>query len=143
MIMIIISLYAVPTPTVIISHPPAMLYAGTTTPLIITCSIEIDPSLLSYVNVSVTWLRGTSQLTNDTNRYSISPVLFNSQSIYISTVTIYPLSTTDRNTFSCRARIAPSNTSSLTIASDIGEDTVSVIIQGINAWYSNFYYNKY
>ena len=107
-----------------------VLYAGTTTPLTLNCSVNIDPSLASVVNVSLSWLRGATQLFNGTSRALISP-LSESQSVFTSTLTVYPLSTVDSTNFTCRAGIIPqSDRLSSTAASDLGEETVLIIVQG-------------
>ena len=122
-------LNTVPTPSVSITAPMDILYAGTTTPLTLTCSVNIDPSLTSDVNVSLSWLRGASQLFNGTSRALISP-LSESQSVFTSTLTVYPLSTVDSTNFTCRAGIIPqSDRFNSTAASDLGEETVLIIVQ--------------
>ena len=122
-------IYAVPTPDVTIVHLPRLLYAGTTTPLTLNCSVGIDPSLMSYTNVSILWQRGTIPLSNITSRISISSILSDTSSSFSSILTIYPLSIADNTSFTCIAQIIPSNESGILIASDQREDTVSVIVQ--------------
>ena len=108
-----------------------ILYAGSTTPLTLTCNVTTDPSLADNVNVSVTWLRGTSQLSNVTSRISISSTS-KSQSIFTSTLTVYPLSAVDATNFTCRAGIIPQSGGGLgsTMASDLGEGTVFIVVEG-------------
>ena len=122
--------YAVPTPSVYISNVPGPLYAGARTPLRLTCNASIDPSLASHVNMSITWLNGTTVLSNSTSRVSISPLLSDSPSLFTSTITIYPVSIRDSANFTCRAGIVPTGGLSLTTASDVQEETFSVIVGG-------------
>ena len=125
------SLLTVPTPSVSVTAPMEVLYAGTTTPLTLTCNVTTDPSLTDNVNVSVTWLRGTSQLSNITSRISISPPS-KSQSVFTSTLIVYPLSALDATNFTCRAGIIPQSGGGLssTTASDLGEGTVFIVVEG-------------
>ena len=107
------------------------MYAGTTTPLALICNVTIDPSLADSVNVAVIWLRGTTQLSNTTNRVSISS-LSQSLSIFTSTLTVYPLSIMDTTNFTCRAGIVPLSGGGLssTTPSDLGEGTVFIVVEG-------------
>lgn len=107
------------------------MYAGTTTPLTLICNVTIDPSLAESVNVAVIWLRGTTQLSNATDRVSISS-LSQSLSIFTSTLTVYPLSIMDTTNFTCRAGIAPLSEGGLssTTPSDLGEGTVFIVVEG-------------
>ena len=125
------SLLTVPTPSVSVTAPMEVLYAGTTTPLTVTCDVTTYPSLADNVDVSVTWLRGASEISNATSRISITP-LSQSQSVFTSTLTVYPLSIMDATNFTCRAGIIPLTAGGLssTIASDLGEATVFIVVEG-------------
>ena len=80
--------------------------------------------------ITIKWLQGTTLLTNTTDRISISPVSIYQLS-FTSTLTVFPLSSMDSDSFTCRAGvISPGGVGSVT-ASDLGEQTVSVIVQGI------------
>ena len=108
-----------------------VLYAGTTTPLTLTCNVTTDPSLADNVDVTITWLRGAAQLSNSTSRISITP-LSKSQSVFTSTLTVYPLSVLDATNFTCRAGIVPLSAGELssTTASDLGEGNVFIVVEG-------------
>ena len=114
-------------PSVSVSAPVEVLYAGTTTPLTLTCNVTTDPSLADSVNVSVTWLRGISQLSNATSRVSISS-LSRSQSTFTSTLTVYPLSINDATNFTCRAGIVPLVGGGLNSTTASG--TVFIVVEG-------------
>ena len=108
-----------------------VLYAGTTTPLTLTCNVNIDPSLADNVDISVIWLRGTAQLSNATSRISISPLSESQSGVFTSILTVYPLSTADGTNFTCRAGIIPlSSGLSSTTASDLGEGTALIVVKG-------------
>lgn len=117
---------AVPTPSVTISTPFGDLSGASA--LTLTCYVDIDPSLAGYVNVSVTWLKGTSPLLGAADRISISSSLLDSQ--FTSNLTLYSLSTADSTNFTCRAGIIPADSLTSVAASDLGEETIQVIVQG-------------
>ena len=136
------SAFTVPTPSVSVSAPMEVLYAGTTTPLTLTCNVTTDPSLADSVNVSVIWLKGTAQLSNATSRVSISS-LSQSQSTFTSTFTVYPLSINDATNFTCRAGIVPlvGGGFNSTTASDFGEGTVFIVVEGELVTRKNYSFN--
>lgn len=117
---------AVPTPSVTISTPPGNLVAATEASLILTCNVDFDSSLASYVDVSLTWIRGSSFLSNSIDQVSISSSLLGSY--FTSNLTLYPLE--DSANFTCRAGIIPSDNLTSFIASDISEDAVEVAVEG-------------
>jgi hypothetical protein len=78
--------------------------------------------------MDVTWLRGSTRLSNDDARVTISRV-FGSMPSFISTLTLDPLSTADNTTFTCRARARPlPNVATFIIASEIGEGVMPVVV---------------
>ena len=130
-LLMVLTALTVPTPSVSVSAPMEVLCAGSTTPLTLTCNVTTDPSLADSINVSVTWLRGTSPLSNATNRVLISS-LSQSQSVFTSILTVYPLSVMDATNFTCRAGIVPLAGAGLnsTTASDLGEGSVFIVVEG-------------
>ena len=117
-----------PTPSIIISTPPSDLYVGTEASLVLTCDVDFDPNLASYVNVTLTWFKGSSPLYSSADRVSISSSLKESQ--FTSNLTLYPLSTEDSTNFTCRAGIIPSDNLTSFIASDLIDEAVQVVVQG-------------
>lgn len=109
--------------------PSGTLFAGITTPLRLNCSISIDSAVDTPVTVSVTWLRGDTQLSNNTDgRITISP-LSGSQPSLTSTLTLSPLSTEDNTSFTCRAGALSVGFSSLTTGSNLGEGTIILPVE--------------
>ena len=133
MLYIIFSL-AVPTPTVAILTPieNGTLETVVDSLLALNCSILVDSSLIDNVTISVTWLRGAIPISNATDRISISPLdpSDTQSAMFISTLTVYPLVFEDSSEFTCSASIVPLGGVELLIASDYGEDTVTVVVQG-------------
>lgn len=129
-------LSAVPTPTVDILTPNETLEAVFNSSLSFNCTILVDSSLIDNVTISVTWLRGAIPISDTTDRISISPLdqFGDMQSTFISALTVYPLVFEDSRDFTCSASIVPLGGVELLIASDYGEDRVTVIVQG-EAWY--------
>ena len=104
-------------------------YNGDTNPLILTCNISIDSAFDSFVNISVTWLRGITTLSNNTDRIQISS-LSRSNFSFISSLTLLPPSFEDNANFTCRASAIPSGGLDRVTASDFGEGRVAVAVQG-------------
>lgn len=121
----------VPPPSVTVTSSPEDLYAATDASLTLTCTVDFDPSLSSYANVSLTWIKGSTPLSNISNRISMLSALEDSQ--FTSNITLFPLSAKDSENFTCRAGIIPSNNETLVTASDLVEETVEVTVQG---WYT-------
>lgn len=120
-----------PTPTVTISTSGGNLYAGTTTPLILTCFIDVDPALSSFVNVSVTWLRGTAALMNANDSHFISISSLPDSHRFTSNLTVSELSTLSSTNYTCMAGIVPLDDVISATASDSSEDTVQVVVEGV------------
>lgn len=116
-----------PTPSVIISTTFEDIYAETDASLFLTCDVHFDPSLAGYVNVSLTWIKGSSPLSDFIDRVSISSYLVDSQ--FISNLTLYPVSIEESTNFTCRARIIPTDNFTSATASDTIEETIEVIVQ--------------
>ena len=123
----------VPVPSVTISTPPGDFYEEA--PLTLTCDVDFDPSLASFVNVSVTWLRGNSPLSNTIDGISIESSLLDAR--LTSNVTLHSLSTADSANFTCRAGIIPSDGLTSVTASDLGQETIEIIVQS-ELWVGNF-----
>ena len=120
-------MFVAPAPDVTISIPPGNVYVGA--PLTLTCDVDFDPSLASYVNVTVTWLRETSLLLNATDHISIVSSLSEYQ--FTSNLTLDPLSTADGTNFTCRADIILSDYLMYSLSvSNVGEETVRVVVEG-------------
>ena len=120
--------HAVPIPSVTVSISSGNLYVGSRTPLTLTCDVDFDPTLTTFVNVSVTWWRGTSLLSHHTDRVSIVSSLNSTQ--FTSSLTLYPLLAEDSTNFTCRAGIIPTDDLTSITASDLRDETVQVILQG-------------
>ena len=119
-----------PTPNVSILASGGVLYAQVGSSVELACSISINPAIADIVTVSVTWLRGTTPLSNTTDGVSIS---FDADSwpVYISVLTVYLVTDpADSDNFTCRARLVPDIQSQLIMASDSAEETVIVVIEG-------------
>ena len=120
------------TPNVNIVVSLRSLFAGGTTPLSLTCSTTINPatnSMITATTVDVSWWSGVRRLSNNDTRVTISPVS-GSELAYTSTLTVSPPSTADRS-FACRARVRPQlQELSFIIASEEGEDDVTVSVEG-------------
>lgn len=97
----------------------------------LTCRIVIDPSLVDNVNISVTWMINNTSLLNDTNRVSVSPLVPISE-IFVSNLTVYPLSISDSANYTCRAGIVPRDGLVSTIASDLVEESTFILVLGTN-----------
>ena len=123
--------HSVSTPDVFVTLPPGPLFAGSTTPVTLTCTISINPATdtdVDIINSDVTWLRGTTHLSNSDARVTISAVS-GSKPQLTSTLTLNPLSTADNSTFTCQARARPStNNQSFITISEIGDGTVLVTV---------------
>ena len=123
-------LHTVPTPNVSILASDGVVYAEIGTSLSLTCSILVDPNIANNVTISVTWLQGTTPLFNTTDRISI---ITDSQLPFTSILTVYPVNTTDGDNFTCRAGVVPSSQFNLVTASDLDEDTVLVVVEGMSS----------
>ena len=121
----ILSSPPVTTPTVVIPAPSGTLYAGTTSPLTLNCSIITDPAVDEGVDITVTWQRGGTELPGTENRITISPPS-GSQPLFTSSLTLDPLSSVDNATFSCGAVASLTSGSSLVDDSDMGVGTTNV-----------------
>ena len=115
-----------PIPTVTVSISSGNHYVGSRSPLTLTCVVDFDPTLVNYGNVSVSWWRGTSLLTNYTDRVSIVSSLSHLTQ-YTSNLTLYPILAEDSANFTCRAGIISSADFN---SIDLHEETVKVILQG-------------
>ena len=130
--MVIDSFITVSTPDVDITVPPGPLYAGQTTPVVLTCSISLNPATdtgVSLSNSDVMWLNGTTPLSNGDPRVTIS--IDSSQLPYSTTLSLFPISTFDMTNFTCSARVRPLATERGFIdPSEKGEQTTSVSVNG-------------
>ena len=77
--------------------------------------------------MDITWLNGTTPLSNSDNRVIVSS-LSGSQPSFTSTLTLSPLSIFDNTNFTCRAGARPLPQQSLITASEEGARTVSVTV---------------
>lgn len=116
-------------PTVSLSTSDNATYAGATTPLVLNCNISVDPAFDNFVNVSVTWIREMTIISNNTDNIRISP-LSRYQSVFVSTLTLSPPSVEDNANFTCRASAIPSDELASAMASDPGEDNIAVVVHG-------------
>ncbi len=122
--------FPVPTPIVtVFSAGNVSYYAGSRDPLVLICNISIDSALDSFLTVSITWLKDGTPLTNDTDRVTVTP-LSGSKSPFIGTVTLSPPSMEDNANFSCRASAMPSTDLASVNASDVGEGSTVIVVQG-------------
>ena len=123
--------HAVSTPDVEITPPSDPLFAGSIAPLTLTCSISINPATDTDVvitDIDVTWLRGSTRLSDSDARVTISSVT-GSRPSFTSILTLDPLSTADNTTFSCRARARPPpNVPSFVVASEMGEGMMPIVV---------------
>ena len=119
-------MFVAPVPDVTIFILPGNLYVGA--PLTLTCDVDFDSSIASDVNVTVTWLRETSLLLNATDHIFIASSLSESQ--FMSNLTLDPLSTADATNFTCRAEIVLSDDFTSLTASNVGEETVWITVEG-------------
>ena len=104
---------------------PGTLFAGTTTPVVLSCNISIDSAVDELVTVAVSWLRNSLLMNTSDGRVSISP-LSGSQPLFTSTLTLSPLSTEDNATFTCQASATLTAGSSSVTPSDIGAVSTTV-----------------
>ena len=115
----------------VITVPPGTLFAGSIAPLTLTCSISINPAtdtVVAITDTDVTWLRGSTPLSEGDARVTISSVSGSSPS-FTSTLILNPLSTVDNTTFTCQARARrPVNQQGFISDSEVGVDTDSVIV---------------
>ena len=117
-----------PTPSVIITSSNASDHEDIGVAVTLTCSVTFDPSLASFVNTSVTWLREDILILNSTESVLISSSPLDSQ--FTSNLTLYPTNDTFTANFTCRAGIIPTDELTSLIASDFQEETIPVTIQG-------------
>ena len=123
----------VSTPDVDVTIPDGPLYAGRTAPLTLICTISFNSATdtaISVTDMDITWLNGSTPLSNSTNRVTISPTLSGLQQPFTRNLTLSPLSTFDSTSFSCRARARPpANVQTLVTASEQGDGTISLTIE--------------
>ena len=89
--MVMLFLCAVPAPTVTLTHPSGPLYQGTSHSL--NCTASLPPSVDTDINITTHW---TAAVSSDR-----STVL--SPSLFVSTLTISPLATSDAGQYFCAA----------------------------------------
>ena len=78
--------------------------------------------------MDITWLRGSTRLTNNDARVTTSSVT-GSRPSFSTSLTLDPLSTADNTTFTCRARARPPpNVPSFVIASEMGEGIMPIVV---------------
>ena len=110
--------------------PSHSLYAGQTTPAVLTCSISLNPATdtgVALSNSDISWLNGTTPLSSGDPRVTIS--LDNSQLPFTSTLALLPLSTFDTTSFTCRARVRRhAGERGFVTLSETGEGTTSMTI---------------
>ena len=115
----------------VISVPPGPLLAGRIAPLTLTCTISINSATDTDIAISdmdITWLRGSTRLTNNDARVTTSSVT-GSRPSFSTSLTLDPLSTADNTTFTYRARARPPpNVPSFVIASETGEGIMPIIV---------------
>lgn len=102
--------------------------------MILTCDVNIDPAFESFVNISITWFSGRTQLTNNSEYSSLS----NSQPLVTSTLTLSSLDIEDNTTFACQARAIPLDTKFSLSESEVGEDVITIDIQRKYICYHSF-----
>ena len=126
-----LSFLPVSTPDAVITVPSGSLFAGSIDPLTLTCTISINPATdtdVAITDTDVTWLRGSTRLSNSDARINISAVS-GSRPSFTSTLTLDPLSTADNTIFTCQARARPpAGVPSFITISEMGEGTASVIV---------------
>ena len=117
--------FAVSTPTVSTTVPSGPLFAGSVNNVTLTCSVMLgagvdNPAVIHY---SHTWLDGSGREIVSGGRTIITPTSPSTSSS--STLTLFPLSTTDTN-FTCRVTI--SDLRNLLRPSDPGEQRTLIIV---------------
>ena len=117
---------SVSTPDITVTVPAGPLFAGQEDPVVLTCSISLNPATDTGVAVSnsdISWLNGTDTLSSDDPRVTID----NSQLPFTSTLSLRPLSTFDTTNFTCSARVRPrAGERGFVNASQIGEGSTSI-----------------
>ena len=114
--------------------PRGPLFAGRIAPLTLTCNIYITNATdmnVVVMDTDVMWFRGnpdtSDPLSNSDTRVAISSVS-GSRPLFISVLTLDPLSTEDNTTFTCRARAnRPVGQPGFVTDSEIGEGVTSII----------------
>ena len=114
----------VPLPTVSITpNRTGVLYAGT--PLILTCSIQLNPAVDTTVMVTRMWSGPGSQAVSNSSHVTVLNLVGRS-----TTIQFTPLSTTDTGNYECEATVTPDPQSQFVTMSTTGSDTHTVIVQG-------------
>ena len=94
--------YPVPAPSVIVTGvPPSPIYAGTN--LLLTCMFELHGMTDRPVTLTSVWRRGGVSLNSD-GRVNVSMTPMISPSLYRTTLSISPISSTmDGGQYSCQS----------------------------------------
>ena len=100
------------------------MYAGTN--LSVVCGISIDAAVDSDISVNVTWLNGSSFISNGTERVFISPHS-GAKPSFTSTLFIHPLVDVDNSNFTCRASIH--SDSQFINQSNVGESSIQIPVE--------------
>ena len=135
---ILMCIFSASTPDVVIIVPPGPLFAGRTAPLTLICNIYINSATDTDVlitDVDVTWLRGSTHLSNSDDRVTISAIS-GSRPSFTGNLTLDPLSIADNTTFTCQARVRPpANQQSFISVSEMGDSTVTLIVYCKYNWF--------
>ena len=110
------------------SNRTGVLYAGT--PLILICSIQLNPAVDTPVMVARIWSGPASQAVSNSSHVTASNLLNRSAIFYETTVEFNPLATTDSGNYKCEATVAPDPQSQFVIRSTTSCDMHSFTAQG-------------
>ena len=103
----------------------------TSTPLILTCSIQLNPVVDTTVMVTRMWRGPGSQGISNSSHVTVSKLVGRSTLLYETTIQFVPLSSTDSGDYECEATVTPDpSQSQFVIMSTTGNDTHAVNVQG-------------
>lgn len=112
---------------VVVSHPGHSLLAGTT--VSITCIVTLSAAVDSEVSMNVIWLNGSTPISNDTDRISIS-LLSGQKPNYTSILAVSPLSDVDNANYTCQASASSEN--NFILASEVGKSSANIHVEQIS-----------
>ena len=94
-----------------ITAPSGPLYVGDS--LTLQCQVEISDAVDTPVDVSYTWKKSGAAIAGDSN-----------------TLNIMPVTTSAGGSYSCEAKVTPSEPTDFILSSGAGMDTNDVVVQG-------------
>ena len=123
--LIVILLYTVPSPNVTITADTMDTFIRGTERSI-TCDIALNPPLPMNTSVVLEWRKDGVIFDNSTDRVIEGSVVVTGNT-YSSTISFFPLNTTDNGTYEC---IATVDTAVLSIISSTNSESLPVIVNG-------------